>query len=207
MGAIKQTQRLVLRALVVAAGCGALLAGCERPAAPVAGAANASQAAKAGPAPPSFNGRLLFTGPHRTPKGMKGLGIVGYNYTDTYIDSFAVNGAGGGNISVSSPTSGGHGAACCAVIGEDLLLPVTVEISWRRDGDAPLCKQTVLLDGPVPATPNYLEVHFYQDGTIQLAITDYPSEARLKLERFNRIQRKATGNIDNDDKLSECKRG
>lgn len=154
--------------------------------------------------PPTFQGRALYTGPHRTPSGMKSLGITGYNYTDTYIDSFAVNGTGGGNIEVSYATSGGNGATCCANIPADLPLPTTVEISWRRDGASLQCKQTVLLDGPVAPNPGYLEVHFYQDGTIQVAITELPSPARLKLERFNRIQRKAQGNVDNDNKFSEC---
>lgn len=201
------TMRLV--GLVCAVGWLTLLVACQPSNAPPAAASAAkSQEASAKPIqPPTFNGRPLFTGPHRTPKGMKGLGIAGYNYTDTYIDSFAVNGAGGGNIEVSGPTTGGNGVACCASIVDDMPLPIAVEISWRRDGDAPLCKQTVLLDGPVPAEPNYLEVHFYQDGAIQLAITDYPSPARLTLERFNRIQRKPADNVDNDDKFSECKRG
>lgn len=156
---------------------------------------------------PSFNGRQLYTGPHSTPKGMKGLTIIGYNYTDTYIDNFAVNGAGAGNIEVSQAHTTYGGGACCASILDDTPLPLRVEVSWKRDGDAPWCKQTVLLDGPVPKEPNYFEVHFFQDGTIQVAITDYPSEARVKLERFNYVQRHASGNTDNDTKLSECKRG
>jgi hypothetical protein len=155
----------------------------------------------------SFKGTSLHTGPHKTPKGMKGLGITGYNYTDSYIDTFAVNGAGGGNIEVSDLTSSGNGVACCASIPGDTALPMKVEISWRRDGDAPYCKQTVLLDGPVAQQPNYLEVHFYQDGTIQLAITEIPSSARVKLTRFNPAFRHANGNVDNDLKYSECKRG
>jgi hypothetical protein len=155
---------------------------------------------------PSFNGLQLYTGPHRTPKGMKGLTIVGYNYTDTYIHRFAVNGAGGGNIEVAQGDTYG-GGTCCAPIVDDMPLPITVEISWKRDGDVPSCKQTVLLDGPLPKEPNYFEVHFYQDGTIQVAITDYPSPARVKLQRFNRLQRHANGNVDNDTKFSECKSG
>jgi hypothetical protein len=40
------------------------------------------------------------------------LEINGFNYTDLYIDSFEVNGQGGGNLFVSSPTSGGGGGVC-----------------------------------------------------------------------------------------------
>jgi hypothetical protein len=41
------------------------------------------------------------------------LAIVGYNYTERYIDSFHVNGQGGGNLYVSGPTAGGGSSACC----------------------------------------------------------------------------------------------
>lgn len=37
------------------------------------------------------------------------LTIEGYNYTDDYIDQFTVNGQGGGNLYLSTPTSGGGG--------------------------------------------------------------------------------------------------
>jgi len=151
-----------------------------------------------------FNGVALYTGPHSTPKDMKGLTIRGYNYTDTYIDSFAVNGAGGGNLEVSRQHAGGGKGTCCAPIPGGTALPMTVEISWKRDGDVPYCKQTVLLDGPVPADPYAFDVHFYQDGTIQVAIAPFDSEARIKLDRFNYVQRKASGNVNNDNKFSKC---
>ena len=154
---------------------------------------------------PMFKGTELYTGPHRTPKGMHGLMIAGYNYTDGAIYSFAVGAAGGGGMEVSRP--GGYGGGtCCAPILDDIELPITVDISWNRDGDV-WCKQTVLLDGPVPTKPNVFEVHFYQDGTIQVTITEEPSLPRLNLDRFNRIQRKASGNVNNDSKFSECKSG
>ncbi|MBC7993220.1 MAG: DUF3304 domain-containing protein [Rhizobacter sp.] len=153
---------------------------------------------------PMFNGVALYTGPHSTPKGMKGLTIRGYNYTDTYIDSFAVNGAGGGNLEVSRKHAGGGGGTCCASIPGGLELPMTVEIVWKRDGDAPYCKQTVLLDRPVATDPYAFDVHFYQDGTIQVATAPFDSEARVNLERFNAYERKASGNVNNDSKLSRC---
>jgi Protein of unknown function (DUF3304) len=153
---------------------------------------------------PMFNGVALYTGPHSTPKGMKGLTIRGFNYTDTYIDSFAVNGAGGGNLEVSRNHAGGGGGTCCASIPGGLELPTTVEIVWKRDGDTPHCKQTVLLDGPAPTAPDALDVHFYQDGTIQVAIAPFDSEARVNLGRFNAYERKASGNVNNDSKFSRC---
>jgi hypothetical protein len=154
--------------------------------------------------PPMFKGVQLYTGPHRTPKGMSGLTLVAYNYTDTYISNFTVNGAGGGNVEVSDMQSGHGGGACCAPISADTPLPMPVEITWKRDGEVPYCRQTVLLNGPIPPNPNAFEVHFYQDGTIQVAITDFPSPQRLSLKNFNRLQRKASDNINNDSKFSEC---
>jgi hypothetical protein len=153
---------------------------------------------------PMFNGVALHTGPHVTPKEMKGLTIRGYNYTDTYIDRFAVNGAGGGNLEVSRKHAGGGGGTCCALVPGGLGLPMTVDISWKRDGDGPYCKQTVLLDGPIPDDPYGFDVHFYQDGTIQVAIAPFDSEALVKLDRFNAYERKASGNVNNDGKLSKC---
>jgi hypothetical protein len=184
---------LALAILVAVVGC--------RPVEPTAPSKNSVAAQQ-----PSFNGKLLHTGPHKTPKGMKGLTIVGYNYTDTYIAKFAVNGTGGGNIEVSRNDNYG-GGTCCAPIVDDVPLPITVEVSWQRDGDAARCKQSVLRDGPMPREANYFEVHFFQDGSIQLAITDYPSPARVKLDRFNPAFRYAKGNLDNDLTHSECKRG
>jgi Protein of unknown function (DUF3304) len=153
---------------------------------------------------PMFNGVPLYTGPHSTPKGMNGLLLVAYNYTDLYIDNFAVNGAGGGNAWVSSKDHSYGGGACCAPIPESTPLPLAVEVSWKRDGDVPYCKQHVLLDGPIPPDPGAFEVHFYPDGTIQVAITSRPSEPRLKLDRFDMTQRRASNNVNNDSKFSRC---
>lgn len=141
---------------------------------------------------------------NRLPANMSGLTIVGYNYTDTYIGSFTVNGAGGGNIEVSSKTSGGGGGTCCASVPADTALPITIDIAWKRDGKVPWCRQTILLDGPVPADPQYLEVHFFQDGSIKVAMSDYPSPPRLQLDRVSYVKRKASGNVNHDSKYGSC---
>jgi predicted small lipoprotein YifL len=155
--------------------------------------------------PPMLNGRELYTGPYRTPKGMKGLTITGYNYTDTYIDSFRVNGAGGGNVEVSTPTAGGGKGTCCAPVRADMPLPAPVEITWSRDTEPTVwCRQTVLLEGPIQEPANYFEVHFYQDGHIEVAISDFPGAPRVSLSRHNPAFRHAEGNVNNDKKLSEC---
>ena len=61
------------------------------------------------------------------------LTILGYNYTNRYIDQFSVNGAGGGNMSVSTPTSSGGGGTCCAVWVDGTPLPVTMHVRWVAD--------------------------------------------------------------------------
>lgn len=46
------------------------------------------------------------------PREPVGLTLSGYNYTNRYIDQFSVNGIGGGNLHVSTVTSGGTNVCC-----------------------------------------------------------------------------------------------
>jgi hypothetical protein len=136
------------------------------------------------------------------------LTIAGYNYTDTGISSFEVNGQGGGNLEVSVPTAGGGKSACCVSVRAPLKAAQPVTIKWSRDVET-WCEQTVLLQPPLPAKPEYFEVHFYQDGHIEVAVTEGASPPRLKLERDGRGNRHAakTSNINNDLKFSRCRLG
>jgi hypothetical protein len=126
------------------------------------------------------------------------LTIYGYNYTNHYIDQFSVNGAGGGNLDVSTPDAGGGKSACCMVWRDGTPLPRTVHIEWAFNAceytSAPniygerfdtvhnyVKEQAVQLKGPVPKNPGYFEVHFYPDGHIEVAISATSSEPRLKL--------------------------
>ena len=145
----------------------------------------------------------------REPDGMpKRYPVVayGYNYTDTYIDSFEVNGAGGGNLEVSIPTAGGGGHTCCMTVFSGLPLGTEFKIKWTRDRNS-WCEQTVRLTKPVPVEPRYFEVHFYPDGHIEVEATQRASDPRLKLERFSRGERHETANVNNDDKFARCKDG
>lgn len=153
---------------------------------------------------PALGGASGSTGTYRTPAKMEGLTIVGYNYTDTYISDFWVNGAGGGNIEVSSKEHSYGGGTCCAAIPADTPLPLRVRIEWKRDGDVPRCRQTALLEGPVPADPRYFEVHFHQDGKIKVALSDYPSVPHVLIDRFDYTKRKASGNVVNDTMFGTC---
>ena len=109
------------------------------------------------------------------------LGIVGYNHTERYIDSFSVGGQGGGNVSATS--SGG--IVCCIGYRPSRPLPIEMEVEWtfghRRNelGEISVAAEThqkkAILNGPVPKEPHYLEVHIFQDSTVQLRIVNYPS--------------------------------
>jgi Protein of unknown function (DUF3304) len=130
----------------------------------------------------------------------------GYNYTDLYIDSFEVDGAGGGNLAVSTPTSPGGGSTCCTTLVSGLPEGTEFVIKWTRDRQR-WCSQTVKLTKPIPKETRYLEVHFYPDGKIEIEASKQSSPPRLKLERFSRGERKETGNVNNDEKFSRCKDG
>ena len=130
------------------------------------------------------------------------LAIKSYNYTAKYIDSFNVGPVGGGNVHLSSETGGGGGIVCCFTFQRDVG-PKTVKVEWIDD----LCKYNVkALDNGktnfdihsalrsssveiatlIPADPQYLEIHFYPDGTVQAAITETISPPRIVLSKSRR---------------------
>lgn len=123
------------------------------------------------------------------------LGILGYNYTDRYIDRFSVDGAGGTNVFLSNDDGGGGSVSCCIGYDADYPLPVAMEVKWMfgyqlgPDGEIVVPdehhKATAVLDGPVPADPAYLEVHFMPDGSVQLRITATRSPPILSIDRSN----------------------
>ncbi|MGY0620075.1 DUF3304 domain-containing protein [Lysobacter sp. A378] len=121
------------------------------------------------------------------------LGIVGYNYTDRYIDRFSVGGAGGSNVFLSDHDSGGGKTACCIGYNPDRPLPITMDVEWmfgyQRGPSGQVTvpdeyhETTAVLDGPVPEDPYNLEVHFMPDGTVQLLITAEHSKPLLQIDR------------------------
>jgi hypothetical protein len=140
----------------------------------------------------------------------KMLAIVGYNYTDLTISDFSVGSAGGSNIFVSSPTSGGGAISCCVVLYPGASLPKPVVIEWMRfiNGKDRWCKKTVQLTGPIPENPTGFGVHFMPDGEIQVEVTEGGGTTpKLKLERFNPGHRKAEGNVIYDEQKAVCKDG
>ncbi len=127
------------------------------------------------------------------------LSLAGYNYTNRYIDSFSVDGQGGGNIYVSSPTSGGGGTVCC-VSYFPRAPQQTVRVRWTSGGcyfseKSSLSDEMVETlhsfykeeDVPVEVlakdNAQHMEVHFYLDGTIKAAITAGISPPRMMLDK------------------------
>ena len=88
-----------------------------------------------------------------------------------------------------------------------------IKIKWTRDLST-WCEQEVLLQQPVPIDPKRLEVHFYQDGKIELAVTGplfgrMSSPPRLQLPAASRGGRHEDEklNVNNDTKFARCKLG
>ncbi|WP_257462026.1 DUF3304 domain-containing protein [Archangium lipolyticum] len=190
-----QQARWVPRAAHVGLVVGGLLlvlSGCKQPNEPNAGA-------KPGGTPGQIN---------ETPRLDKrvSLTLIGFNYTDLYIDSFSVNGQGGGNLYVSSPTSGGGGSVCCVGFSPSSKLPLQVKVRWTRDRRR-WCEKEVLITDPVPASPEYLAVHFFPDGRIEGEITEEYPEVKLKLRSVDDGKRKASGNNVADEQTARCQDG
>jgi hypothetical protein len=140
------------------------------------------------------------TTPKASPKigDRRDLAIVGYNYTNRYIDSFSVDGEPGGNIFVSSETSGGGGMTCCEPfhVGGGSWV---AEVRWNvgactfnqrfdhgdRFYDIHHFFKTakIKVDPNIPADPKFIEVHFFPDGHVEAALTPEISPPRLALKQ------------------------
>jgi hypothetical protein len=127
------------------------------------------------------------------------LALVGYNYTNRYINEFSVGGRGGGNLYVSSPTSGGGGTACCAKHWPGVK-GYKVTVRWQsgacyyrvRASDSDDVYQTlhsyykeaeVAVDDRAGERARYMEVHFYPDGSVQVTATEQPSAPQVALSK------------------------
>jgi hypothetical protein len=127
------------------------------------------------------------------------LGLVGYNYTDRHISDYTVNGAGGADVRLSSPTGGGSGITCCVRLKKQSIITPRVKVRWQYDGCVYFMKNDrtgatdwvrhyyykeaeVDLQRADSGTPGYVETHFYPDGTVQVFSTDYFSGPRLILD-------------------------
>ncbi|MBY0444385.1 MAG: hypothetical protein K2Q15_04145, partial [Burkholderiales bacterium] len=111
------------------------------------------------------------------------------------------------NVEVSGPEGGGSKTACCVSIFP-VLLPYPMTVQWTRSSSSKYwCQQEATLTGPIPANPNYLTVHFYQDGHIEISVSEKSENRFPNVERFSRIDRHKEGNVNNDEKMSRCQNG
>jgi hypothetical protein len=88
--------------------------------------------------------------------------IVGYNHTDNYIDSFSVNGAGGGNLFAHG---GGGSIVCCVAIPEKWRPGLKATIRWMNEDGS--------WNDAVVDIPKYsmemgdFQVHFFAKKTVK----------------------------------------
>jgi hypothetical protein len=147
------------------------------------------------------------------------LGLIGYNYTDRHISDYSVNGAGGFDVMLSSPTSGGSGITCCVRLRRNSVVPSRVKVRWQYDGCIYIMKND--LTGATDkvrhyyykeaevdvrradsGAPEYIETHFYQDGSVQVLATDDISRPLLNLDE-TRVDKSSFPNCKNDEKPEE----
>lgn len=144
------------------------------------------------------------------------LSIVGYNYTDRYIDSFTVNGAGGGNIFVSSASSGGGGIECCVRLNTSNARFSRVRVRWQAGGCTYLTRSRisgetfenifpyfreadVKINVRAKANPGQLEIHFYKDGSVVAELTERLSQPHVALDE-GRAEKSSYPRCPNDKK-------
>ena len=127
----------------------------------------------------------------------RSLLIQGYNYTDDYINSFTVDGQGGGNLYVSGLTSGGGKSVCCASFSPGTPLPIKLKVRWvgaycmeyetNVFGRTSAYRKGLWQEAEALAVdlsqgkPRALEVHIFPDGHVEAAITQGYSRPRLVL--------------------------
>ena len=107
--------------------------------------------------------------------------MVGYNYTDRPIGIFSVNGVGGSNVFVNG---GGASFSCCV----DVTVGKPAKIEWvyhrtekQYNADIPIADHAATVIVPTPEAPgaDHLEVHFYPDNHVELALVKFPGKRRL----------------------------
>jgi Protein of unknown function (DUF3304) len=185
-----------------------LLTACQREKGLITPAELAASMAAAG-----ISTEVPVSGPKRSSQLRYSLGIVGYNYTETGIIDYSVNGTGAFNLGVSTEHSGGGSTVCCFGWAPGMKLPMPIRIEWTRD-EATWCRKTVMLADPGPLEPTTFEVHFYPDRHIEVAITDDYSPPQLKLAstggdyRIGKDVRKEKADaMQKDSEVAECREG
>ena len=106
--------------------------------------------------------------------------LSGYNYTDRPIYYYSVNDVMGSNLFIDSD---GAKMSCCAkvTVGKPAVIEWMYSYS-KKQYEAGMREEehstTAIV--PTPQTPeaHYLEVHFYPDGHVELALVNFPTKHR-----------------------------
>jgi hypothetical protein len=147
------------------------------------------------------------------------LGMIGYNYTDRHIANYSLNAADGGDVIMSSSTSGGSGTACCLKLSNKKHGILKVKVRWQVDGCIYLVKDDLTGKGDkvryyyykemevgIQRTPDmmykYVETHFYPDGSVQVLLTKNMSSPRFVLDE-KRPDKSFFSRCKNDQKPEE----
>jgi Protein of unknown function (DUF3304) len=91
------------------------------------------------------------------------LMVTGYNHTDTYIDSFAINGQWGGNL---RRHGGGGKETCCASLPDPWRPGIKAIVSWESNGKV----QEREVEVPQYDAKNLakLNAHFLRSGEVKV---------------------------------------
>lgn len=145
------------------------------------------------------------------------LGLVAYNYTNSHISNYSVNSVGGGNVFLSSATSGGSGVACCLQFQKNGLDAIDVTIRWQNGGCRYILRndwtketaelvhyfykeREVKVARMKDGEPRYLETHFFADGSIQARITNSISDPQAVVRGASQGQKANFPRCKNDEK-------
>jgi len=106
----------------------------------------------------------------------RGVTIRGFNYTDRPINSFSVNGVWGGNAFAGS-YEGGGGSMCCTNITIGQAVKINYQLSTTRaQYEAGLRLEefatTAIVPSPQSPDAEYLTVHFFKDGHVELGLEE-----------------------------------
>lgn len=144
------------------------------------------------------------------------LGLIAYNYSDYHIADYSVDATGGGNVFLSSPSSGGSGTTCCVRVSSSQKESVIVRIRWqfggckyvlRNDWTGETLERThyffkekdVRVSLKNSIEPHYFETHFYDDGSVKARVTNSISTPQI-IRSANRKDRSSFPRCKNDAK-------
>lgn len=128
-------------------------------------------------------------------KGPFELELVGYDYTDRAILDFSVSGASGGNIFLSTKTSGGGKYACCVILNRATKTPFSVDVEYMREALVAYPSDRIIKPADTIQQKTRVEVTLPAPGLRPLSI----AEGRRRVEAMSRQDTtKKRGTLDPD---------